>query len=246
MAELGYDGVSVRVRDDLVDAHRRAWQRLARPGTWWTGAERVGIAAEVRAAWTCALCARRKEALSPSHADGEHDQASALPAAAVEAVHRVVTDPGRLSKPWFDELIATGLSEGHYVELIGVTVTVVSIDRFCRGLGAPLHPLPEPQSGEPSRYRPATAVSDGAWVPMIPQRNVSGAEAGLYGELPRTGNVIRAMSLVPDEVRQLRALGAVHYLSERQMIDLTAGRTIDRAQIELIAGRVSSRRECFY
>ena len=57
---------------------------------------------------------------------------------------------------------------------------------------------------------------------------------------------IRALSLVPDEVRQLRQLGAAHYLSEEEMIDLTAGRTLDRRQIELVAGRVSARRECFY
>ena len=34
--------------------------------------------------------------------------------------------------------------------------------------------------------------------------------------------------------------------TEQEMIDLTAGRTLDRRQIELVAGRVSARRECFY
>jgi len=29
-------------------------------------------------------------------------------------------------------------------------------------------------------------------------------------------------------------------------MDLTAGRSLDRAQIELIAGRVSALNECFY
>jgi hypothetical protein len=31
-----------------------------------------------------------------------------------------------------------------------------------------------------------------------------------------------------------------------QMLDLGAGRTLDRAQLELVAGRVSALRECFY
>ena len=38
------------IREDLVLAHRRAWDLLAEPGTWWNGRERVAIAAEARAA----------------------------------------------------------------------------------------------------------------------------------------------------------------------------------------------------
>src|SRR5215831_14051277 len=53
------------IRDDLSAAHARAWARIARPGTWWDGAARVAIAAETRQAPRCALCRRRKEALSP-------------------------------------------------------------------------------------------------------------------------------------------------------------------------------------
>jgi hypothetical protein len=40
----------IHVREDLAAAHDRAWARLARAGTWWTGAERVAIAAEARRA----------------------------------------------------------------------------------------------------------------------------------------------------------------------------------------------------
>ncbi len=36
--------MSVTVRDDLIDAHRLAWEHLASPGTWWTGAERIELA----------------------------------------------------------------------------------------------------------------------------------------------------------------------------------------------------------
>jgi hypothetical protein len=80
---------------------------------------------------------------------------------------------------------------------------------------------------------------------MIAAREATGAEEGLFGG-GQTGNVIRALSLVPDEVRQLRDLSAAHYLSERRMMDLAAGRSLSRAQMELIAGRVSALRECFY
>ena len=73
MATISYAAASTPVRADLVEAHQKLWQKLAEPGTWWTGAERVAIAAEVRKAWTCTLCTDRKSALSPSAVDGEHD-----------------------------------------------------------------------------------------------------------------------------------------------------------------------------
>ena len=34
----------------------RAWQRIARCGTWWNGAQRIAIAAETRNALQCGLC----------------------------------------------------------------------------------------------------------------------------------------------------------------------------------------------
>lgn len=242
---IEYPAAQFPVRSDISAAHTRAWERLAKAGTWWTGAERVDIAREVRAAWRCALCRERKAALSPGTVPGCHDATSTLPDAVIDAVHRLTTDPGRLSKDWFDRTRAAGVSDGQYVELVGVVVTVVSVDSFCRGIGIPAHPLPDPLPGEPSRYRPSQARTENAWVPMIAARAATGAEDGLFGG-GQTGNVIRALSLVPDEVRQLRDLSAAHYLSEKRMMDLAAGRSLSRAQMELVAGRVSALRECFY
>jgi hypothetical protein len=82
-------------------------------------------------------------------------------------------------------------------------------------------------------------------VPTIGFLRARGAEADLYDGKP-TGNVMTALSLVPDEVRTLKDLSAAHYLSPEKMIDLGAGRSLDRAQIELIAARVSVLNECFY
>lgn len=245
MSTLSYDGAIAPVRSDLPAAHQRAWSRLAAPGAWWTAAERVAIAAECRNAWNCPLCTRRKDALSPSAVAGEHASLGALPAPAVDAIHRITTDPGRLSRAWFEHTLATGLTDGAYVELVGVLGTVVSIDRFCRGLGAPLHSLPEPAPGEPSRYRPTQARSGEAWVAMLPSRRPSAPDADLWGSLPV--NVVRALSLVPDEVRTLKDLTAAHYLASEQVVDPRARHgALDRTQMELLAGRVSALRECFY
>jgi hypothetical protein len=83
-------------------------------------------------------------------------------------------------------------------------------------------------------------------VPMIPADRATGAEADLYGGRA-VGNVICAMSLVPDEVRTLHDLSAAHYLPMGQVLDPSASSgTLNRMQMELIAGRVSALRQCFY
>jgi hypothetical protein len=246
MQNISYSAALVPVRADFAAAHTRFWKRLASPGAWWSGAERVAIAAEGRQAWHCTLCQARQKALSPAAVDGQHNQLGALPDAAVEAIHRVVTDPGRLSRQWFQVVLAAGLSAEQYVEIIGTLVAMISIDRFCRGIAVPLHPLPEPQPGAPSHYRPPGALQEDAWVPTIPADRATGAEAGLYGGTA-AGNVTRAMSLVPDEVRTLFDLSAAHYLPMGQVLDPSASSgTLNRMQMELIAGRVSALRQCFY
>jgi len=245
VSEIAYDASAGPVRDDLTASQRRAWKRLAEPGAWWSGAERVAIAAETRQAGACRLCRERRDSPSAGAVSGEHDGLGGLPKAAVEAIHRIVTDHGRLSRSWFERIRAAGLDEGAYVELIGVVTTVVSIDSFCRGLGVPPHALPRSEPGEASRYRPPGATPGEAWVATIGFRGARGAEADLYDGRP-TANVLAALSLVPDEVRTLKDLSAAHYLSPEQMVDLGAGRSLDRAQMELIAARVSVLGECFY
>src|SRR5258708_24941542 len=110
MNEL-YASSPIAIRDDLAMAHARAWERTGRPGTWWDGAARVAIAAETRHASSCMLCRRRKRALSPAAIEGTHDSLGHLSEVVVEVVHRVRTDPARLSERWYRGVIAGGLSE---------------------------------------------------------------------------------------------------------------------------------------
>jgi hypothetical protein len=237
-----YGDAPLPIRDDVSAAHRRAWRRLAAPGTWWTGEERVAIAAETRNAVLCPLCEERKAAFSPAAVRGEHRSLGRLPGAVIDVVHRLTTDPGRLSKAWFEETRAHGVAEGSYVEILGVVTSVISIDSFHCAVGLLPEPLPEPQPGEPSRYRPPDAVPGPAWVPML--KRARGAEADLWKG--PTGNVLRALSLVPDEVRNLADLSAAHYLPAEEFANLRFRRALSRPQMELLAGRVSALNECFY
>jgi len=242
---FAYVNLDDPIRPDLAAAHRRAWERISRPGTWLDGAERVAVAAAARDARDCPLCAERKQALSPYAVDGRHAGESALPEALLDAVHRVASDAGRLTGRFVEKLQAAGVSDAHYVEAVGVTVQLLSIDAVHRGLGIALEPLPAPQEGVPSRHRPAGAASEGFFVPMVKPSQLEGEDQDLFGGRV-TGNVIRALSLVPDEVRALTDLSAAQYLTPKEMMRFDSPRAIDRAQIELVAGRISALNECFY
>ena len=249
MPELSYSNSPLQVRSDIEAAHRAVWKQMGEPGTWLTAAERVAVAAEARAAAKCSGCAERKAALSPYAVEVEHEEAADLPAAWVEVVHRVRTDAGRLSRRFYDEARASGITEEQYVELLGVLVRVTSIDTFCEALGLPQHALPEPQPGEPSRRRPSGAKQNGAWVPTLAPGDASGSEADLY---PKTlpgmpvPNVAQALTLVPDEMRAVARMSAVQYASPSRLMDMRFRRALTRPQMEFVAARVSALNQCFY
>src|SRR5207247_140231 len=169
---VDYEGAQVPVREDLRDAHRFLLDHIRSPGTWWTGGERVAIAAEARGAARCALCRERRKSLSPGAVQGRHDGPHTLPDNVVDAVPRIRSDPARLSRRGFDAVIAGGLD----------------------------------------------------FVP----------------------NIVRAMRLVPDEVRVLRRSTDAHYVPVAQIPDPTYHRALARPQMELIAARVSALNQCFY
>lgn len=249
MTTFTYTDSPYPVRADLADVYRRYWDKLARPGNWWNGVERVAIAREVRNATVCEYCQQRKQALSPYNFPGEHTHGGALPEAAVDAVHRVITDQNRITRSWIEQNVEVGLSEEHYVELVGISVCVFSVDEFHRALGLPLEPLPEPVDGEADHYRPPNVVTDTGIVPMLSSANAIGAESDLW-DGPGF-NVARALSLVPNAVRSWYLLSSGQYLdptNDKEIMHFGdfANRAINRMQMELVAGRVSAVSECFY
>jgi hypothetical protein len=245
MSPLDYSGAGVPIRDDIRQAQTWFFGQLRSPGTWWTGAERLAIAAESRKALHCPLCRARKEALAPAQVRGEHAGGGRLPAAVVEVAHRVRTDPARLSHGWFEAVMGE-LSVERYVEAVGSVTMLTGIDTCCRALGIPTFPLPEPLPGEPSRRRPEGVKEGKAWVPMLAPEDTSGPEADLYPEAPMIPNIMRALSLVPDQARALQRLSDAHYVPVGKITDPTHRRDLTRPQMELVAARVSALNECFY
>ena len=202
-----YPDAQIAIRDDILSEQSRAWNHIASPGSWYSGVERLAIAQAAREAHSCALCRTRAGALSPNAVHGTHDHDGTLPELVVETVHRIVCDPGRLGKSWFDGLIAAGLTVEQYVEIVGLTAHTVSLDTFAKGLGLASRPLTEPAAGAPTGYRPACVSPGPGWVPTIDGEDASGPEADIYGGMVGA-NIQKALTLVPDEMRTGAACAA--------------------------------------
>ncbi len=246
MHAVNYDASPYAVREDLVAAQQLAWKRLSEPGAWLDGPRRIAVAEEVRHTPSCGLCLRRKEALSPFAIDGQHDGLGTLGEVEVDVVHRIVTDPGRLSKDWLVRCLEAGLSEEEYIEIVGVICMVMIVDTFTRALGLPPFPLPDPQAGEPSRYRAPGARKHDAWISHLEPQDAVPEDGKLY-DGPTAAPVVTALSLVPDAKRAYWELADFHYLPNSEIFNFeTEIRAIDRMQIEVIAARVSALHQCVY
>lgn len=244
--------IGPEIRPDLARALDVAWHAIGGAGTWWTGEERVAIAAETRQAIRCELCRARKNAVSPAMVSGQHDNAVDLPPPAVEAIHRIRTDSGRLSIGWYRSLVAAGLCDEQYVELLSVVAIVVATDTFRRAAGLQLLSLPRAKPGEPSRRRPQGARPGLAWMATLAPEDRTEADPDLYREHPGPrerggGNVHRALSLVPDSMIHWWDMFETMYLPAPAMRDFSREyRAVSHPQIELIAARVAALNQCAY
>jgi hypothetical protein len=240
-----FEGSDLPIREDLVEAHERAWAAIARPGTWLTGERRIAVAAEIRKARSCAQCAKIRAALSPN-VPGPHETLGNVSEAEVELIHRVVNDPGRLSESWSQSVLARGLSDGEYVEIVGLVAMVMMMDTCMRALGLPERALPAPVSGEPTRYRPPGAKKQAAWLPLVEPEDAVASDGPLYPS-PKAGYIYRGLSLVPQSVRDYWALANRHYLPAEFVYQFDKSiRAISRPQTEVLAARVSSLHQCAY
>ena len=244
--QIDVAGKQMPIRGGLANAIDDAWQRLARPGTWWSGEERIAIAAEVRKAETCDLCRQRKAALSPYATADEHRASGVLSRDAVEAIHRLRTDAGRVTEKWVRSITAGALSEEHYVEIISITAIITALDTFDHALGRPRRELPGAVAGSPSRVRPRQAKRDLAWVATLAPQDIEPGETDPFA-VHGDKNIHRAVSLVPQEVFNFFDLDVELYLRDEEIRDFdNEYREISHAQIELIAARASAINACFY
>lgn len=243
---MKYDPSNLPIRADLASALERAWSRLAASGTWWSGKERLAIIAEARNGASCKLCKNRGAVLSPNMVQGEHDHLGILPENIVDLVHRLATDSGRLTQSWYRSVLANGICDGEYVEIVSVVNMISALDTFNRALGSPLQPIPEPKIGVPTRHRPVGATDFSAWVPTVMPNDLTDDDPDPYTQF-HAYNIQLALGLVPQEVINFFDLDTNLYLTEGEIADLTIEkRAISRVQMEIIASRGASINGCHY
>ena len=219
------------VRTWIDEARREAVDAMARPGDWLTAAQRLDAWREARRADRDPLDRDRREALTPAAVAGTHAASEHLEAAAVDVVHRVATDPGRLTRSWADERIGE-LGEEVFTELVGVTAIVRCLDTFSVAVSSGRPELPPVVDGEPSRVRPGDVGDVGASVPQSLDKALA--------------NVSRTLSLVPETNRAWRGLVNSHYSRGQEFLELEWSRALTRVQVEAVAARTTAELDCFY
>ena len=226
MIEIDYSRAALPVGRRTSAAHNNTLRAIAAPGAWWSGPERLAIVREARAAPACSLCHRRTRSSFATIGGIEHDSSNDLPPEAVEAIHGMRNDSGHLTRRWFDHVIAAGMRQEAYIELVAGVASSVVVDTFARGVGLGLPELPPAQPGAPTPESSNDVVDAGAWVPI--------AREGRF-------NIIRSLAMVPS-ARDLffGAFDTSYYRTPETRFALT------RPQVELVASRVSAMNECFY
>lgn len=209
------------VRTDLRDAYEGSLAHVAGPGARLDAAQRVRIAEVAIAAYLSA--------------DPPPPWARPYGDPLLDAVHRLARHAGTLNVAWYEQLVADGVHPLDWVEAVGVVIAVIPPVAFARAIGEPLPALGAPQPGAPhGREAVELAPATLNWVPVAAPAD-------------RTASVVQALSALPDEYDNMWRLAESQYMSNEQMDDprWTRG-TLSRPQMELVAGRLSLIRECFF
>ena len=245
LIELAHEATNLHIRSDLTAAHAHVWEKLAAPGTWWNGSERLAVAEVVRVALGDSDPVPPWDSASKS---GRLPNSSRISSELQDAVYRLAVHAGTLTEGWYQKMRdATGVTPQQWVEIIEVTISVASVLRFAQLAGIDSPDLPEPLQGHPTRQTQPSKPAKHHWVPVVHLEDSTAELAPFYNGLPALAPVIRALSSVPAAMDTLFTLGDAQYIPMREMVDMNWTRgTLSRRQIELVAGRLSAHRECFY
>jgi hypothetical protein len=151
---------------------------------------------------------------------------------ALDVAHRLARHAATITLDWYEQVITEGM---HPVEIVGIEVAALPPVAFARAIGEPLPALPLPQPGEPTGNEAAELAP--ARLNFVP----------VAAPADRAPSVVQALSALPDEWSNLWQLAEAQYMGDRAMADPLWNRgTLSRPQMELVAGRLSLIRECFF
>lgn len=213
--------VTRAVRVDLAAAHAASWCHVVAPGARCSGALRRRIAEiAIQAALTT-------EPLPPWVRPYDD--------AALDLAHRLGRHAATIGEPWYEQLVAEGLHPLEWVEVVGVVAAALPPVLFARAIGAALPDLPPAVDGPPHGHEAVELAP--ATLNFVP----------VAAPADRTASVVQALSALPDEWDNMWRLAEAQYMGDRDMDDPRWNRgTLSRAQMELVAGRLSLLRECLF
>jgi len=161
-------------------------------------------------------------------------------------VHRIVTDPGRLSSTWYEALLDDGMMPEQLVEIAGILGILTIGDTLATAVGSVPSPLPTAEDGDPSRERPPGLELGGGWVPMVHPDKAEGAIKFAYESVAQAAgfvfNVARALTAVPAEWGGFMGSFLINYDTH----GAPEPGALTRPQMELLAASTSAANECFY
>ncbi len=141
----------------------------------------------------------------------------------------VATDTEGIDQEFIADLEVQGMNRLTYLEIAGIVARLSTVDWYARGIGAAPPPLGTPSDEPPTANVAADAAITDSWVPMTSEASA-----------PRT------LDALPDEGEALRSLLEPTYIPMAKIGDWSAGDSLTRPQIELVASRTSYLNECFY
>jgi hypothetical protein len=226
-----------------IDAlHTDELGSFSRVGTWGSAAQRTAVAATTRKI-------RVEAGIQESCGDEALADCVVLPDPVQRLVREVALGGIAVDRKFCQQVQAEGVTEGAYVEIVALVSRIVNLDIFARGVGVLPRPLAAPADDKaPSFERPAEAVDEGFFTASVPNAPAGGELAkSLYGAAPAV-NVLRAVTLVPEEGHRVVALIRQQYFPAEKLMafDSDNGHALSRAQIELVATKISEHNKCFY
>jgi len=216
------DEAPVTVRADLADAHSRSIDHVRRGGATLSAGRRVAIA-------RCARDAYLDPEPSPPWVRPFGDPHR-------DVAYRVARHAGTVTEQWYRQTLDEGLSELEWIEIVGIVCAVVPPVAFARAIGAPTPEIGDALDDDflTGNVAEPLAAATLNWVPVAAPAD-------------QRASVVQALSALPDEFDNLWRLAAAQYMSDAQMVDPAWTRgTLSRPQMELVAGRISKIRECFF
>lgn len=214
---------TAKVRDDLATAHARSLAHVRRPGATLAAARRVEIT-------RCAQAAYLDPQPSPPWVRPYGDPH-------LDVAYRIARHAGTMTEQWYDHMLAEGMTALEWVEVVSLVCAVVPPTAFARAIGAPIPDVGEAdEASDEVTGRIADPLADAAlnWVPVAAPAD-------------RRASVVQALSALPDEFDNLWQLAGAQYMSDAEMVDPAWTRgTLSRPQMELVAGRISKLRDCFF